>query len=675
MLKPVSIFLLLLVCLSTSFNTQADHPSPGTDPVLEAQLDQYLSQQSFDADVSVTQIQAILSLMNEQTPIETRVRAQTYLLFNYLYQRKEPETQQVLDDLLAIKQQQPGANALAEIIAAELEVYIQRNQLNEAYLLADSLSELLADARNPRVLYWVHGLLGRLYRIDGQYDKALVHYDAALVALMTTNDERTLTRRSYLNLQIALVHSELQNWQRARQLMEELISEAKQQNQTQILPELYLSLGYVLAGQKDYTAAEAINKQGLEGARQQNNQLLALTFLNNLGSIYIEHKDYPSARQVLTQALTEVLPLNDPDNEQIIRFNLGYIKAIQDDAEQGLAEMQQAFSYYQQKGNKAEIEGYLTWFANAYRELKDYQKLADTLEWQLRLREEIMSEKREKSISDLQTRYDMKAQTQRITILQQQNELQQQLLENKQLQQRTTLLFILLMSLAAIMLMQLYRKVRRSNLRLRDLNKQLEYQSIRDPLTGLFNRRAMQEKMAKRHQEPRPESCSLLLLDIDFFKHINDHYGHAAGDAVLVEISKRLTALCQDNELVIRWGGEEFLLVLQRLQQTAIDNLCQTLLRKVSELPVEFEGKTIPVTISGGFINLPFADVPEHQFNWERVLQVADMALYLSKVNGRNQINLVTGLRVPFSEAEPHLQSDLSGAIREQMIHYHTIAG
>ena len=675
MLKPVSIFLLLLVCLSTSFNTQADHPSPGTDPVLEAQLDQYLSQQSFDADVSVTQIQAILSLMNEQTPIETRVRAQTYLLFNYLYQRKEPETQQVLDDLLAIKQQQPGANALAEIIAAELEVYIQRNQLNEAYLLADSLSELLADARNPRVLYWVHGLLGRLYRIDGQYDKALVHYDAALVALMTTNDERTLTRRSYLNLQIALVHSELQDWQRARQLMEELISEAKQQNQTQILPELYLSLGYVLAGQKDYTAAEAINKQGLEGARQQNNQLLALTFLNNLGSIYIEHKDYPSARQVLTQALTEVLPLNDPDNEQIIRFNLGYIKAIQDDAEQGLAEMQQAFSYYQQKGNKAEIEGYLTWFANAYRELKDYQKLADTLEWQLRLREEIMSEKREKSISDLQTRYDMKAQTQRITILQQQNELQQQLLENKQLQQRITLLFILLMSLAAIMLMQLYRKVRRSNLRLRDLNKQLEYQSIRDPLTGLFNRRAMQEKMAKRHQEPRPESCSLLLLDIDFFKHINDHYGHAAGDAVLVEISKRLTALCQDNELVIRWGGEEFLLVLQRPQQTAIDNLCQTLLRKVSELPVEFEGKTIPVTISGGFINLPFADVPEHQFNWERVLQVADMALYLSKVNGRNQINLVTGLRVPFSEAEPHLQSDLSGAIREQMIHYHTIAG
>ncbi|MCT8126350.1 diguanylate cyclase [Alishewanella sp. BS5-314] len=674
MLKP-ALFFLLLLCLSFSFNTQADNPPPGTDPVLEAQLDQYLAQQSFDADVAVRQIQAILSSMNEQTPLETRVRAQTYLLFNFLYQRQEPQTQQALDDLLAIKQQQPGANALAEIIAAELEVHIQRNQLNEAYLLADSLSELLADARNPRVLYWVHALLGRLYRIDGQYDKALVHYDAALVALMTTNDERTLTRRSYLNLQIALVHSELQNWQRARQLMEELVSEAKQQNQTQILPDLYLSLGYVLAGQKDYTAAEAINKQGLEGARQQNNQLLALTFLNNLGSIYIEHKDYPSARQVLTQALTEVLPLNDPDNEQIIRFNLGYIKAIQDDAEQGLAEMHQAFSYYQQKGNKAEIEGYLTWFANAYRELKDYQKLADTLEWQLRLREEIMSEKREKSISDLQTRYDMKAQTQRITILQQQNELQQQLLENKQLQQRITLLFILLMSLAAVMLVQLYRKVRRSNLRLREMNKQLEYQSIRDPLTGLFNRRAMQEKMAKRHQEPQAEHCSLLLLDIDFFKHINDHYGHAAGDAVLVEISKRLSALCQENELVIRWGGEEFLLVLQRPQQTAIDSLCQTLLRKVSELPVEFEGKTIPVTISGGFINLPFAGVPEHQFNWERVLQVADMALYLSKVNGRNQINLVTGLRVPFSEAEPHLQSDLSGAIREQMIHYHTIAG
>ena len=67
--------------------------------------------------------------------------------------------------------------------------------------------------------------------------------------------------------------------------------------------------------------------------------------------------------------------------------------------------------------------------------------------------------------------------------------------------------------------------------------------------------------------------------------------------------------------------------------------------------------------------------VPEHQFNWERVLQVADMALYLSKVNGRNQINLVTGLNVPFADAEPHLQSDLSGAIRENMIQLHTING
>lgn len=181
--------------------------------------------------------------------------------------------------------------------------------------------------------------------------------------------------------------------------------------------------------------------------------------------------------------------------------------------------------------------------------------------------------------------------------------------------------------------------------------------------------------MAKRHQESQPARCALLLLDIDFFKHINDHYGHAAGDAVLIEISQRLQALCQENELLIRWGGEEFLIVLQRPQQDDIDQLCQTLLHKVSELPVLFEGKEIPVTISGGFINLPFAGVPELQFNWERVLQVADMALYLSKVNGRNQINLVTGLNVPFADAEPHLQSDLSGAIRENMIQLHTING
>jgi diguanylate cyclase (GGDEF)-like protein len=648
------------------------------DATLEAQLDRYLNLEFREPETATALLQSIVSQLNDATPIETYVRARTYQILAKLYSRQaddETEAMQLLTALQAKADKPITVNALSEINTLHLQVLLLKSQLNEAYLHAETVKEYLADTNNPRILYWTHGMLGNLARTDGQFEQALVHYSSAMDALQQLNDDRLPLRRSSLNWQTALVYTELKNWTQARPLLENLIEEVKNHGQDDYLGELYLALGYVLSMQKDYQAAEQINRQGLDLARARKQPSLALTFMNNQASILIEEQRYAEAKTLLETALAEAEALEDPNTYQIMRFNLGYIRVMQGDTAAGLAQMEAAYAYYAEFGVKTELDGHLGWLAKAYRAAGDYLKLADTLQQQMALREEIFSENREKRINDLQSRYDMKSQAQRITILQQQNELQEELIKNKQLQQQITLLFIILMGLAAVMLVQLYRKVRRSNLRLQEMNKQLEYQSLRDPLTGLYNRRAMQEKMAKRHQESQPARCALLLLDIDFFKHINDHYGHAAGDAVLIEISQRLQALCQESELLIRWGGEEFLIVLQRPQQDDIDQLCQILLHKVSELPVLFEGKEIPVTISGGFINLPFAGVPEHQFNWERVLQVADMALYLSKVNGRNQINLVTGLNVPFADAEPHLQSDLSGAIRENMIQLHTING
>lgn len=648
------------------------------DSELEAQLDRYLNLEFREPETAAALLQSIINQLDDTTPIETYVRARTYQILAKFYSRQadaETEAMQLLTALQAKADKPITVDALTEINTLQLQALLLKSKLNEAYLQAETVKEYLADTNNPRILYWTHGMLGNLARTDGQFEQALVHYSSAMDALQQLNDDRLLLRRSSLNWQTALVYTELKNWTQARPLLENLIEEVKKHGQDDYLGDLYLLLGYVVSMQKDYQAASEINQLGLDLARARKQQSLALTFMNNQGSLLIEQQRYAEAKTLLEKALAEAETLSEPNTYQIMRLNLGYIRVMQGDTAAGLAQMEAAYAYYAEFGVKTELDGHLGWLAKAYRAAGDYLKLADTLQQQMALREEIFSENREKRINDLQSRYDLKSQAQRITILQQQNDLQEELIKNKQLQQQITLLFIILMGLAAVMLVQLYRKVRRSNLRLREMNKQLEYQSLRDPLTGLYNRRAMQEKMAKRHQESQPARCALLLLDIDFFKHINDHYGHAAGDAVLIEISQRLQALCQESELLIRWGGEEFLIVLQRPQQDDIDKLCQTLLRKVSELPVLFEGKEIPVTISGGFINLPFAGVPEHQFNWERVLQVADMALYLSKVNGRNQINLVTGLNVPFADAEPHLQSDLSGAIRENMIQLHTING
>ncbi|WP_189481876.1 tetratricopeptide repeat-containing diguanylate cyclase [Alishewanella tabrizica] len=678
-----SFSLLLLPSVTAQETVLGDTLTAGSaalrDAKLEQDLDDYLSLTLVDPEQASTKLQQIISALPEKNALdqmqESAVRALTYQLFAYLYQPNPTGVDEVLATLNDIKNTTQSANAFVEIMAAELEVLTFRNDNTQAYINAEILAGLVADVENPRVKYWVNALLALVFRRDTQYEKSLKHYELALDALSGTNDSRTLVRSTSLRRQIAIVHTELKDWARARSILEEVYSDIKRYNAEHLLPDLYLSLGFVVAGQKDYAAAEEINLKGLAGAKVQKQQTLVLTFMNNLGSVYIEQQNYPAAMNILQEALTEAIALNDQESVNLIGFNIGYLDVLTGQAEAGLTKMHSAFAYYQQRNDKIEIEGLLGWFAKAYKALNDYPKLAETLEWQMQLREEIAAAASEKITRDLLARYELKSQTQQITILQQQNELQNELIKNKQLQQTITLLFGLIMLFAAFMLINLYRKVRKTNRRLKEVNKQLEFQSLRDPLTGLLNRRALQDHMAKRHAASDPTPCSLLLLDIDFFKQINDNFGHAAGDAVLIEISRRLATLVSDKELLIRWGGEEFLMLLNRPEQRDIDQLCQSLLKEVSQLAVTYEGRDINVTISGGFINLPFAKVPESQFNWEKVLQVADMALYLSKVNGRNQIHLIDGLNVPFAVAEPHLQSDLNGAVRENMVKSHTING
>lgn len=645
------------------------------DDALETQLDAILSLQLSDPEAANHQLQAMLVAMDEQTPINTKVRAFTYHLFNALYASDIETTAARLAELQQFKQPELPLSALVEIKAAELEVDIFQNRLNEAYLKAEQIQSLMPDVSNPRIRYWVNALLARLFRIDSQYDKALTHYTLALDALFDTTDSRTLVRRAYLSQQMASVHAEQKNWAAARQILENLYSEVKHHKQDEFLPDLYLSLGVILLGQKDFAAAEDINLRGLALARDKNQQSLAITFMNNLGSAYIQQENSAAANKILTQALAEAEQLKDEENIQLINFNLGYTQVLAGNHQAGIQQMQQAFAYYQQRNYKAEIEDLLSWFAKAYKVIGDHKMQAETLEQQMQLREEMMAAEREKNTRDLQARYDLKSQSQQITILQQQNALQEELIKNKRLQQTITLLFIVLMLFAALLLINLYRKVRKTNKRLKEVNKQLEFQSLRDPLTGLLNRRAMQEKMSQRHTSGDASSCELLILDIDYFKQINDNYGHAAGDAVLIEISRRLNELTSEAEMLIRWGGEEFLMVLGCISSTERDQFCQKLLAAISELTVSYDGREIAVTISGGFIKLPFAEVPEHQLNWEKVLQIADMALYLSKVNGRNQITLIDGLTVPYAEAEAHLRSDLNGAIRESQVRFHVVKG
>jgi len=129
---------------------------------------------------------------------------------------------------------------------------------------------------------------------------------------------------------------------------------------------------------------------------------------------------------------------------------------------------------------------------------------------------------------------------------------------------------------------------------------------------------------------------SLLLVDIDHFKHINDDHGHATGDVVLVEVARRLNAAVRDEDLVVRWGGEEFLVLADTLGSEHADQLAARVLASVGATPVLVENQALWVTVSIGYACFP---LPPHgvPLQWEQAVNLADMALYTAKSQGRNR--------------------------------------
>lgn len=166
-----------------------------------------------------------------------------------------------------------------------------------------------------------------------------------------------------------------------------------------------------------------------------------------------------------------------------------------------------------------------------------------------------------------------------------------------------------------------------------------------------------------------------MILDVDFFKNINDTLGHAGGDVVLVEIAKRLNSTVRDTDIVMRWGGEEFLIYSPKANTEHLKSLAHRVLKVIGETPMEVAGKSMTITVTGGFLSLPFSGLSETDCNWEKAMQIADMALYLGKVNGRNRAYGLNRLLAPFEQVMPVLERDISAALKAGMVELVEVLG
>jgi len=173
---------------------------------------------------------------------------------------------------------------------------------------------------------------------------------------------------------------------------------------------------------------------------------------------------------------------------------------------------------------------------------------------------------------------------------------------------------------------------------LNEAKEKLAFQASHDVMTGLLNRRAIMEGLGNEisRASRQKQTLCIAMCDIDFFKKINDGYGHLMGDQVIREVSQRITSILRPYDLAGRYGGEEFLLVFNASKEDAYA-LLERVRLAIANSPFDYENNSINVTISSGVTAFfPATDDRQTQV----LIDCADKALYQAKENGRNKVVL-----------------------------------
>ena len=211
--------------------------------------------------------------------------------------------------------------------------------------------------------------------------------------------------------------------------------------------------------------------------------------------------------------------------------------------------------------------------------------------------------------------------------------------------------FRVLVTLATMFLMAflLFIQHRRLNLELRRTNIVLQEASLTDPMTGLRNRRYFSatiesdvSQALRSHtdgRDPHTRDLVFYLIDADNFKEVNDHYGHDVGDKVLVEMARRLSSSIRHSDVLVRWGGEEFLIVSRYTDRTEAELLAQRVLSAVADTPIGLggSGETMYRTCSLGWAAFPWFPDNPRAISYEEVLTLADRGLHKAKQLGKNK--------------------------------------
>ncbi|MBR7801769.1 tetratricopeptide repeat-containing diguanylate cyclase [Undibacterium fentianense] len=521
-----------------------------------------------------------------------------------------------------------------------------------------------------------------IYRAFSKFEQALSHQLEALRLTDQLTQRKTLAKIRRLDA-LASLYLLMQNPEQTLLVANEALVLASQVDSPKIIAGLRMNQAMALCDLKRYPECLVAYERSLNAAQEANLPKLEALILSNIADLHLRTLSFTRAEMVARQALKKAELIQDLPSIYNAKANVGFALGGQGKIAQAMEFLNPVLDRARDLGDKADLEAVVGEIGRMYEHAKMYKEALQYTREQQKIANELFRADRSKTVAALQEQFDADQRKKQIELLARENQIKDADIKNSRLQQIITLLGAVLTIMGGIFIYMLYRKVKQTNERLEEVNQQLEYHSVRDPLTGLHNRRSFLDLMKvrsenvehdRREDDGESPDC-LMIMDIDHFKHINDSWGHSAGDAVLVEVAKRLRSAVRDSDMTLRWGGEEFLIYAPKTKPEMLMPLVDRVMKSIGSTPVIVGNNAIPVTISAGYISLPFSGVPEEACNWEKAMQLADMALYMGKVNGRNRAYGLLRLLAPYEQALPELERDFSDAIRQGLVEVAIIQG